>query len=146
MTDSGAGDSSSGADSSSSSGSGSSSGTMMGDASSSSSGSGSSSGAGEGGSDAMPTDSGGDATDGNACAVACTNNPANCPAQTTTCLVNACANNCCTTTNAAQGTVCNDGGGLVCDGSGHCVQCNTSADCLGVNDAGTLSCVDHMCQ
>jgi Cys-rich repeat protein len=28
-----------------------------------------------------------------------------------------------------MGTACSDGGGKVCDGSGHCVECNGSGDC-----------------
>jgi alpha-tubulin suppressor-like RCC1 family protein len=35
---------------------------------------------------------------------------------------------------------CSDSGGKVCDGGGHCVGCNTSADCGGICNAGT--CVD----
>jgi hypothetical protein len=30
--------------------------------------------------------------------------------------------------------------------AGVCVQCNTFADCLSLNDAGTLSCINNVCQ
>ncbi len=40
---------------------------------------------------------------------------------------------------ALAGTPCTVGGGLVCDGSGACVQCNVTADCP------TGTCVGHAC-
>jgi Cys-rich repeat protein len=80
--------------------------------------------------------------DGNGNCVAC-NVPADCAAQATVCVTNTCMGNACGTTNAAVGTACADSGGVVCDGSGICVGCNTSADCSGgaVCETGGNTCV-----
>jgi hypothetical protein len=91
------------------------------------------------------TDSGGRVCNGSGTCVQC-NAVSDCPASTTTCKTNTCIANTCGATNAPTGTVCNDSGGLVCDGGGNCVQCNTDSDCLLINDAGTFSCVNHVCQ
>lgn len=76
--------------------------------------------------------SGGKVCDGAGACVAC-NAPTDCPAPTTTCQTAAtCAAHACGFTFAAKGSVCSDGGGVVCDGAGTCV----AAHCTdGVKDA-----------
>jgi hypothetical protein len=41
-------------------------------------------------------------------------------------------------------TVCGDTADVTV--AGKCVECNTNGDCSAVNDAGSLSCVGHVCQ
>jgi hypothetical protein len=82
--------------------------------------------------DTACTSSSGKFCDGNGNCVAC-NAPAQCPAPTTACRTAAtCTGHVCGFTNAAKGTACTDGGGVVCDGNGTCV----AAHCTdGVKDA-----------
>jgi hypothetical protein len=64
-----------------------------------------------------------------------------CPTPLSKCLVAACTGNSCKPTNAAQGTMCNDNGGAVCNGKGACVQCNSDQDCSSfAADAGIAVC------
>jgi hypothetical protein len=49
-------------------------------------------------------------------------------------------------TPAPLGTACNQGGGTRCDASGHCVACNTAADCpAGANECQTAACNSSAC-
>jgi hypothetical protein len=48
----------------------------------------------------------------------------------------------CASVAAPAGTPCALDGGVLCDGAGSCVQCNTSADCHGLGAA----CVDQACE
>jgi hypothetical protein len=63
-----------------------------------------------------------------------------CPIQTTACLASACDGYACSTHSTVLGAPCADSGGHVCDGAGHCVTCNISADCVS-GDA----CIQHVC-
>ncbi len=55
---------------------------------------------------------------------------AQCPAASSTCATPACTNGACGFTNQPKGTACNDSGGHVCDGNGHCVpECMQASDC-----------------
>jgi hypothetical protein len=87
---------------------------------------------------------GGKVCDGTGLCVGC-NQPSDCPTQTTVCNTSMCSQNTCGTVPAPNGTPCADNGGIVCDGAGTCVQCNTTSDCLAINDAGTLVCVNNHC-
>jgi hypothetical protein len=85
-----------------------------------------------------------DCTGGNVCDTATNtcvqcNTQADCIAQTTMCRISTCTSSICGVSNAAQGNVCFDHGGTVCNGSGACVVCNVDADCSGgtVCDANT---------
>lgn len=87
-------------------------------------------------------DSGGSVCLGNGHCVACLQ-ASSCPSQSTTCKLNVCDGTAhtCSTTNAAKGTACSDGGGIVCDGNGACVAMHcmdgvldadeTAVDCGG---------------
>ncbi len=55
-----------------------------------------------------------------------------CPMSSTKCILATCDTNCCGTAFAALGTTCNDSGGVVCDGQGHCMASHCSD---GVKDA-----------
>lgn len=66
------------------------------------------------------TDNGGKLCDGSGACVAC-NATSDCPTPTTVCKIAGCTGHACGTTNAAKGTACTDGGGVVCDGNGACV-------------------------
>jgi hypothetical protein len=91
------------------------------------------------------TDDGGKVCDGTGVCVACIQ-PSDCPAQTTTCKTSTCAQSTCGASFTAIGTTCKDNGGQVCDGVGSCVQCNTTIDCVAINDSGVLVCVNNHCQ
>jgi hypothetical protein len=83
-------------------------------------GGGSTTSAGGGGSTTTTTTSG----------AVCTNPDTDCPNPGTKCVIVACTvAHTCTTVDAMTGTACSDGGGKVCDGSGHCVECNGGGDC-----------------
>jgi Cys-rich repeat protein len=92
------------------------------------------------------TDHGGTVCDGNGNCVACAQ-ASDCPKPATACVTPTCAAGVCGTTNSPEGTVCNDAGGKVCDGDGHCVQCLTSADCTAgaTCDTTTDTCTTPTC-
>ncbi len=91
------------------------------------------------------TDNGGAFCDSMGNCVACVAT-ADCTASTTLCAAVACTGNKCVPTPAPKGATCDDGGGTVCDGAGHCVsaQCNdglvdgkeTDVDCGGGDCSG----------
>jgi len=43
------------------------------------------------------------------------------------------------------GASCNDNGGIVCDGEGNCVECNTNAECDVADQCIASVCLDHQC-
>ncbi len=96
---------------------------------------------------AVGHDSGGpDVGNGDAALESCDGGPtcttsSSCPAQTTSCLANACVSGCCSVTNEAAGTSCTDHSGSVCDGKGACVACNQASDCT----ASTTACKTDTC-
>lgn len=89
-------------------------------------------------------DDGGHYCDGTGLCVAC-NQAIDCPAPNTVCAQTTCNGNNCGTVFSLTGTPCNEDAGHFCDGTGVCVQCNQNIDCLLVDDAGTLTCVGHVC-
>ncbi len=61
------------------------------------------------------------------------------------CATPVCANGVLSQTHAAAGTACGSGG-MVCNGSGGCVGCNTAADCPGTNtECRTKVCTNGTC-
>jgi hypothetical protein len=91
------------------------------------------------------TDNNGKLCDGNGNCVACLM-PTDCAAQATACVTNTCTGNVCGTSNASAGTTCSstaDGGAgdKLCDGNGHCLECNAPADC----PAQTTACITNTC-
>jgi cysteine-rich repeat protein len=64
------------------------------------------------------------------------------------CTVDGCASGSPTNTPSPEGTACTDGGGVVCDGAGACVECVLDADCAsGVCDQNLCvpaSCADNV--
>jgi hypothetical protein len=85
-------------------------------------------------------DDGGSNDGGTGCVV-----PSDCPAQATACITNICMVGVCGTSNAVTGTPCTDNMGLVCDGHGACVGCNTTADCPGTDICAMGTCVAPTC-
>ena len=65
-----------------------------------------------------------------------------CPAPSSACQLAACVGVACGILDAAAGAPCAENGGVLCDGAGACVECNTAADCQGLEAA----CVEHGCQ
>lgn len=56
--------------------------------------------------------------------------PEECPGEDTTCQTRTCTDGQCGVNNASAGVPCQEAGGLVCNGSGDCVGCVASADCV----------------
>jgi hypothetical protein len=78
--------------------------------------------------------------------VFCVSN-ADCPATGTLCNVAACVGGACAQSLAPEGTACSDSGGQVCDGGGHCVECNTAFDCTASTSTCQLvDCIMGACQ
>jgi hypothetical protein len=70
---------------------------------------------------------------------ACLTNPACCgPSPLTPCFTDAPTGTPCTLASDPNAQVCGDTSNS--NIAGTCVECNTSADCTNINDAGTLSC------
>ncbi len=71
-----------------------------------------------------------------------------CPGVDTTCRLRSCVADICGFADVAAGTACSDGGGLMCDGSGSCVECLAGSDCVdGVcqgNQCVAASCSDSV--
>lgn len=76
------------------------------------------------------TNDGGKVCDGAGNCVTCLAHD-DCPASTTLCQVPTCSGGACGVKPAQSATPCNDSGGKVCDDNGQCVQCLSSADCVG---------------
>ena len=74
------------------------------------------------------TDSGGRVCDANGVCQECNSTP-DCPGTGTLCKTVACNANQCQTADASSMTACTDNGGVICDGSGNCVECNAPGDC-----------------
>jgi hypothetical protein len=87
-------------------------------------------------------------TSGRTCApnaAACTA-ATDCAEATTLCLNRACTAGCCTFTNAAAFTACDDNMGKVCDGNGVCVAgCDVVGDCPAPPVCQTATCTNHVC-
>ena len=71
--------------------------------------------------------------------------PSDCPATPTVCIARDCTNGCCGTTFTAVGAPCTEDGGVVCDGTGHCVACNQKTDCIGAATCTTAACNNNDC-
>ncbi|MGC2063173.1 MAG: hypothetical protein WA610_09345 [Thermodesulfovibrionales bacterium] len=70
-----------------------------------------------------------------------------CPDQNTECVSRACISYACVSSYMAAGTVCNQNGGRICDGSGSCVTCITASDCPGTgNQCATPVCTSNSCE
>ena len=63
-----------------------------------------------------------------------------CQGVDTTCEYRTCAEGICGIVQAAEDTACTEEGGQVCDGEGHCVECNSAAQC----NSGEI-CQQHLC-
>jgi Dickkopf N-terminal cysteine-rich region len=70
---------------------------------------------------------------------ACTS-AADCPSLSTSCLTATCSSGLCGASTASVGAACDDHGGSVCDGDGHCVECNSAGDC-----SDSDACISHTC-
>ncbi|HEY4119017.1 MAG TPA: hypothetical protein VGM56_14225, partial [Byssovorax sp.] len=80
-----------------------------------------------------------DATDIPTSNSVCLTNPSCCgPSPLTPCFSDAPTGTSCTLTGDPAAHVCGDTSNSLVAGT--CVECNTDVDCLGVNDAGTLTC------
>jgi hypothetical protein len=71
--------------------------------------------------------------------------PAGCPGDDTTCQTPACVDGDCGFEYAEAGTLCDEGGGVACDGSGHCSKedgsaCSTADECLSGYCADGVCC------
>jgi hypothetical protein len=66
-------------------------------------------------------------------------NDFDCPGTDTSCHHRVCDAGKCLTADQAQGAPCFEGGGVVCDGNGTCVECNAGADC------SSGQCAAHAC-
>jgi hypothetical protein len=75
---------------------------------------------------------------------------ANAPLSNTVCVLSpACAGSPLAPSYAALGTSCtadDNPPNQECNATGTCVQCNTSSDCLSLNDGGALTCTNNVCQ
>ncbi len=101
----------------------------------------------QGGSAASAAGGGGAETAGGAAEGGSTTNggcasATDCPASETLCRLPVCADGACNTSLAVEGTACDDGGGRVCDGAGHCVECQAGQDCP---DYPNTICSNHQC-
>jgi hypothetical protein len=65
--------------------------------------------------------------------------PFECPGPVIDCQTPTCELGVCGTFLSSPNTPCDDGGGLYCDGNGHCVECNLPAHCP------SGSCQNHVC-
>jgi len=63
-----------------------------------------------------------------------------CPGEDTTCAWRVCDSGC-DMENAAAGTPCTENGGVICDGSGNCIECLTEEDCTEPGD----QCISNWC-
>ncbi len=79
------------------------------------------------------TDSGGKVCDGSGKCVGCLA-PTDCPATGTTCATATCDANKCGVNNAALGTSCSQGKGVVCDGGGKCVEAHCTDKVLDADE------------
>ncbi len=61
------------------------------------------------------------------------------------CTIDGCSAGVPTTTDAAEGVACDDGGGAVCNGSGDCVGCNIGSECGTSTSCRTFTCDGGTC-
>jgi hypothetical protein len=71
--------------------------------------------------------------------------PADCSGQDSDCQTVTCGGHTCGFDNADLGTTCDDGGGTVCDGLGHCVECIDNEGCSGAAVCQGGQCVGTAC-
>jgi len=79
-------------------------------------------------------------------AIVTVNDDVDAPDDGNQCTVDACNNGVPFHPPVAADTACNQGGGSYCDGAGACVECNSAAQCAGVDtECQTRACSAHTC-